>query len=267
MLHNPPFHIDGSSGGNIYGNWNAANYEAAVRCVLTRIRSTTSGRALANSIRHRIEIVPYDFRNRPNQCDAGANIRPPRTVFNVSRAMATDVFAPATPTCAAIAGQGTGSGSQLQYTPGFFVPGSRLHCIDPGPGMAVDEALYHEIVHAAMNSAGAATPHPLRGFLQHFQSFDEYTAVIVTNVFSSETGRDLRGSYPGTTPLHDPAGFYARNDNAFMIGRVCRLMPVLTRELARVPCNFNPFREFYRASAGLTPHSTRANTRGTSLPF
>jgi hypothetical protein len=68
-----------------------------------------------------------------------------------------------------------------------------------GPGSAGDEILLHELIHAMrfMNGQGtrcAACP-------AGFRDYEEFLAVVLTNVFSSQTNRPLRHDLWGYSPM------------------------------------------------------------------
>lgn len=242
-------------------DWSPESYERAVQQIILRIKSTQSGRAIVNALRHNVQIVPYDFSvASSDQCNAGTRIQNRSTVDANARALRRGVELPYNNGNNTITGRGTGTAGIILYTPGFFSPGNQLYCLQSGAGLSPEEVLVHEILHTVAYSNGIADPRTLPAPLSHFHSVGEYYAVVITNIYSSERGLTLRGEYPGVRPLTDPVGFYHQNRNDEMIGRFCVDLPELSRALSRIPCNFNPIREHYRANVGL-PASTNYQLR------
>jgi len=256
MITDPPFVIDGRAGTGMYPHWTVADYEHAVALVITRILNWASGRAIVQGLRHRVRVIPF-HNGAPNVCDARTNVLPPRTVERVGRALRAGQTVPTRQ--GTVVGLGSGAPSEIRYTPGHFSHGNALYCNPDGAGIAPEEVLVHEVVHATVNSAGVQDLAPLpAGGPLGFQSRGEYYAVIITNVFSSETRRTLRGEYPGFGAMQHPERFYADPGHAAMVRQICTDLPVLTSRLAGIGCSFNPFREFYREQLGLAPSSARA---------
>jgi hypothetical protein len=259
--------IDGGSGHLIYGsNWMGdAVYEQGVARVVRRIQGIQTGRLVFQAIVRTIRIIP---QQNPAQCNAGA--RPvahhfiglvPRT-FPPSRRDATRTGEPACPIDQPPVGLGTGRGAEvvIEFTPDMFVAGSQLYC---ATGIAVlsnqpDVALVHEIFHGVQMTQGQMDCRPLTGKLSLYRDRSEYNAMLVENVFRSETGRPLRRDWSTTNVLTNPLAFYDLPENRSMIQELCRDMGTFTRDLARVPSSFNPLREYYRERAGLTPSSARS---------
>ena len=74
-----------------------------------------------------------------------------------------------------------------------------LLAFEKGPGAAPDELLLHELVHAMRGVSGKG----LRcfGAPRGYSDYEEFVAILITNVYSSEMGRSLRKDVEGFKPL------------------------------------------------------------------
>jgi len=109
-----------------------------------------------------------------------------------------------------IANMGTGAGTNyvLYFTP-FYVGESR----PPGPGNGADEMLLHELVHGLNSLKGNLRM--TGGAPDGFDGMEEFTAILITNLYTSQIGGTLRHDHRGHTPLPkaplnlcDPQVFY-----------------------------------------------------------
>ena len=105
-------------------------------------------------------------------------------------------------------------------------------------GNAALEVLMHELVHA-LRFAAKTLGKSVSG------EQEEDLAILVTNLFSSETNRPLRRDHNGfnALPDSDPVKYYAANLR--LINTFCQQHPVFTNALARLKMQFNPLREYY----------------------
>jgi hypothetical protein len=137
-------------------------------------------------------------------------------------------------------GTGKGTSYTLYFTP-YYVGESR----PTGPGNGADEVLLHELIHGLNSIKGN-----LRltgGAPDFFDGLEEFTAILITNLYSSQTGRALRADHRGHTllpqALCNPQAFFNRYRDAV---RDCyRFHASLTSiykswDAKLVP--FNPFR-------------------------
>ena len=147
--------------------------------------------------------------------------------------------------------------ADIRYTPGHWIPGAVQYGGATGPGGSADEVLLHELLHAVRITLGLGDCRQTQAPLHRYDNRSEFYAVLVENVYSSETRRPPRRDHWGHVALRDPVQYYAQPSNKLMIMNFCRSMPQFTRDLASVPCNFNPFREYYREMMGLDPSSAR----------
>jgi hypothetical protein len=107
-------------------------------------------------------------------------------------------------------GTGLGTSYVLYYTP-YYLGESR----PTGPGYGADEVLFHELIHGLNSIKGN-----LRltgGAPDGFDGLEEFTAILLTNLYTSQRGGVLRYDHRGHTPLPqtplnlcDPQVFYTK---------------------------------------------------------
>jgi hypothetical protein len=124
------------------------------------------------------------------------------------------------------------------------------------PGGAPVESLFHELVHAfrivtgkASNRAGPSLPY-MPDALKTYPTYDEeeeFFAVLITNIFSSETGRPLRKDHDDVKllppQLSTNKGFLAIEPYARLVRQFCIQHPAVSGRLYNVPSAFNPIKE------------------------
>jgi hypothetical protein len=233
--------IDGSS----LGEGAAAPYEQTVSRILYDISfAGQAGRAVLRPFRNRelarpVRIVPWNQPGAltPPQPDRGrneqlANMAPAGTPL-------VDEFHPSQ-----ILGIGTGWGLHvlINYSP------NTLHTT--GPGGRRDEALVHELVHAIRAIRGHFQGYR---FGHHFGDWEEFFAILVSNIYISELQGPLRGDHRArrvgrnfhlNTMSHGQAAQYANDpEYAHLIEQFIRSDPALSADLAAVPSQFNPIRD------------------------
>jgi hypothetical protein len=122
-------------------------------------------------------------------------------------------------------------------------------------GMRADEALLHEMVHALRQTMGLNSRRPLSGSLAGYGRRSEYNAILIANIYASESSRPIRDGHngPGEADDHNPTSreFLSQGENYTLVSEISAEMPEFTRELARAPAAFNPFRDYYRNLEGL----------------
>jgi len=108
-------------------------------------------------------------------------------------------------------GTGQGSDYTLYFTP-YYLGESR----PTGPGFGADEMLLHELIHGLNSTKGN-----LRltgGAPDGFDGLEEFTAILLTNLYTSQIGRTLRYDHRGHEPLpeklRDPKAFFDRFPDA-----------------------------------------------------
>lgn len=81
----------------------------------------------------------------------------------------------------------------VEFTPKLWKESSSCRW-NSGPGFTPDEVLMHELVHSA-RQLGADSAHvPLSGALAVYDNEEEFFAVLVANIYASETGRQVQGA-------------------------------------------------------------------------
>jgi hypothetical protein len=166
-------------------------------------------------------------------------------------------------------GVGTGQGSDevIGFVAQDFDSPSSGTSMDPA-----DEALFHELVHAWRSAIGmdsgdqkVVPPGPLyaRGDLdkpnphsQDYQNFEEFVAVLITNIYRSECGRSgLVRDHAGIHRLFHPLT-NARNFLSLwrtQVDQLCREALSVCNQLAQVNCSFNPIFELYQDQGRFLP--------------
>lgn len=132
-----------------------------------------------------------------------------------------------------------------------------------GPGFLADEVLLHEFVHAQRDISGLSRQVSLANTsLRAYDNEEEFFAVTVANLYISESGRGedrttgasrLRSSHkddtlPETGDNVDLIQF-VDTDYVRLIKKYCEQHPRLSRGLAGVNAQFNPFRTHYRLAS------------------
>jgi len=188
------------------------NYEASVLGMLHSFEAIQAGRALMDGFRtchQKIWVLPYDMPDI-DECQAEVD--------------SSDLF-----------------GTQVFFTPRMWF-GASPCSTGQGAGNSPHEVLYHELVHAVRSVAG---------ILAKSTTLDEEEriAVMVTNIFASETHRPLRKDHDSFAVNSDPvtstsAGFLHANHR--LIHRFVKDHGRVSALLSKVNSPFNPVREYYK---------------------
>ncbi len=246
-------HIDGASQ---QAGWTSWRYERAVRNVVRTIEGTMTGSIVLDSLRRRTAIVPYPSNLARNaDCDVA-----PGAPYAAGYRANDFLYSCGDGTRLQGHGFGTGAGAdaRVRFTPGQWIPGARDYAGPTGPGGHVDEVLLHELVHAVRVTIGLGDCRQLQGRLAGYDNRSEFYAVLVENVYSSETHRDPRRDHHAWVKLTNPQQYYAQPQNKLMIMDFCRSQSDFTRALANVRCDFNPFREYYVEVGVIRPRVRRS---------
>jgi hypothetical protein len=160
-----------------------------------------------------------------------------------------------------------------------------------GPGTAPDEILFHELIHCVrhLRTWGDVNYYRFLRMGNGFENIEEFYAVLVSNMYSSETRRPLRRDHSATsagatTPLiqnitvvgntipdYTGAGiFFPRNRNAIALMReeTWGFGQAFFAQLVSMQCDFNPVRQFVasdRLMGELQQRTVLAN-RGAVAP-
>lgn len=139
-----------------------------------------------------------------------------------------------------VKGLGTGSDAVLRINPwNYHNVGGKCPV---APGRGGDEILLHEMVHALSSLMGKLANTAV-GPLD-YTNLEEFTAIVIANVYSSETKRPLRADHGGfdllKPALSTSQAFYDKYKD--YLQQVVRNHPNLTKKLAEATgIPFNPF--------------------------
>jgi len=118
--------------------------------------------------------------------------------------------------------------------------------------------LFHELVHAFRLVTEKASNRPFypNVFLRtaaaakkkpEYDTEEEFFAILITNIFSSETGRPLRAGHDANealpSDLSTNKGFLAVEEYARLVRQFCQDHSSVSQELRDVPSAFNPIKE------------------------
>jgi hypothetical protein len=121
----------------------------------------------------------------------------------------------------------------------------KLFPYDKDPRWKAEDILLHELFHAlrmlTIPDWKTQTHRRLPGPFVHVE---ELYAILVTNMYVSERGRDneLRGSWSADYEVLDSNDLKIRLDYGLYLTRLEAQMPELTSQLRALPTKFNPFR-------------------------
>jgi hypothetical protein len=209
------------------------SYEAEVKSLLDKILRTQTGKAIDTKIRAHggVLVVPYtkgDF-NAQELSDEAL-----RSWYKI----AVIEFSPST-------------FEHIVTIYGLKMPDTRAMW----PGMEGDEALFHEMVHAARFLGHDLKQTPLTGTMAPYEDEEEFFAIMVTNIYESEKGKtfiSLRRSHflePQSLTAADAVSetFLYKNDNYRLIDKFCNQHPSIAPMIANVPAKFNPIRAYFKS--------------------
>jgi hypothetical protein len=119
------------------------------------------------------------------------------------------------------------------------------------PGGSPAEALFHELVHAfrfvtekASNRKGPANVSGSSLKYPEYDTEEDFFTILITNIFSSETGRPLRAGHDGTEALppslSTDTGFLAVEAYARLVKQFVSDHPEVSAQLWNVRTAFNP---------------------------
>jgi hypothetical protein len=119
------------------------------------------------------------------------------------------------------------------------------------PGGSPAEALFHELVHAfrfvtekASNRKGPSVAPGSPVKYPEYDTEEDFFTILITNIFSSETGRPLRAGHDGTEALppslSTDTGFLAVEAYARLVKQFISDHPEVSKQLWNVRSAFNP---------------------------
>jgi hypothetical protein len=137
---------------------------------------------------------------------------------------------------------GRGAGATIDYYPWEW------HQIGGGrPGAARDEILLHELVHVYMIQRGISSIRNLHRTrfarrLRRFDIVDDFFAIMITNVYSSECGRSARRDHHGFRPLNRNAmSIISDARMRALFDALATAAPGLVAGLRAIDTTFNPW--------------------------
>jgi hypothetical protein len=264
--------------GGVRSDLNQAQWEGGVTSTLRDIYITppcNSGKAIVDAIQETgksVTIIPERRPLMPDKSDANAHADPLDSLGATVRGGKPE--APPSPSDLGIGG---GSAVTISFTAQDWAP-SNTDSMN-----AVDETLFHELIHALRQTMGiedsAPIPAPFevlrRGdgsvsqlmtqstatkptkHSQIYNDYEEFVAIMITNIYRSEVGRPgLRRDHLGGNALLTYPLTNARNFLTVwrpQIQRICGEMAAVCDKLAAVDCSFNPIFELYAAQNRFVP--------------
>ena len=121
------------------------------------------------------------------------------------------------------------------------------------PGMKVDEVLLHELVHAVNGLGPGMDLRKAKGTLAKFGIYDDFYAIMVTNIYESEKGNPpslLRNTHyfssRGMSELEAVSEIFLFSDGHFpWVKQFCDQNSHFAHLLARSHAKFNPLRVYF----------------------
>lgn len=134
----------------------------------------------------------------------------------------------------------------VHFSPDTWMTGS---CAS-GPGSKPDEILLHELVHSARFTGRDFNQKTLTGAMSGYGDEEEYFAVLVTNIYTSEAGgTNLRADHAGfsnlSATLSKPEDFLRMPENYRLVKKFCSQHPNIAPMIATANAAFNPVKTFY----------------------
>jgi hypothetical protein len=221
-IENSPFDIDGDD-----------KFVADVNYVLQMINSYPAGRAVIGEVRRlgRIKVEPFT-----GGFNAETSKIPGSRIFWETTEKALIRFSPATFTF---------SITLFGYT---FRDPRQLY-----PGMAVDEVLLHEMVHAVNALGPGMNLHKPKGKMAVYDTYDDFYAIMATNIYESEKGKSpssLRDTHAltvqGMQDWEAISEIFLFMDGHFQwVKKFCEQNNHFAHMLARSQARFNPLRSYF----------------------
>ena len=224
----------------------ARRWEEAVRRIIVKISKSEAGRALLNSIKFYGKWIPIThYDNTQGTCNAYATVK------------------------TGAAKDGRQYGSAVFFSPHIFQVHGACHSAqaEHNRGGNPDEILYHELVHAFRRTSSKRARVETSGGLINYDSNEEFIAILITNIYVSDTTnkvktglrRDHHASDPLEANLASSFAFFASSMDTFdMVDKLCKDHPGLTGALAKVKAPFNPLAAYYKDQAKARAQSRTA---------
>ena len=232
--------------------WIPNAYEAAVAAILNRIAIVPIGALVLRSLRQPVQIEPWqNLTVRNASADAAASDWPTYNRGYRAGAPMVQCGGGDVPYIPSQVGTGEGTNARVHFTPSQWMSGttglsgSARHGGPAGPGGAEDEVLLHELFHALRITMGLGDCRQLTGRMQRYNDRSEFYAIIVENIYSSQSGRQPRTGHHGYSPMLNQNTYLTNSRHEWMIRLFCESQPLFTIDAARQRGRFNPFREHY----------------------
>lgn len=136
----------------------------------------------------------------------------------------------------------------VSFTPAIYrtnSPCARSHGREPDP------VLLHELVHAGRKLGFDAKQVPLTGRLAPYDNEEEFFAILVENIYISESGRinniGLRSGHSSTAKMDqiDEAVFLSDPDVFNLVKKFCDQHTTIAPMIGKATGEFNPIRKYY----------------------
>jgi hypothetical protein len=231
--------------------WSLSDYyEFNTLGVLRHINETMTGRCLISQINnsaYSVTIIPPS-NNIGNNAFTGPSYQDESIVLSTLETRSARTLRqgyvlsistsidPRTGRPFRIEGTGEGDLCYIAYLRDMFPVGRVGHL-----GSGYSQILCHELVHALRRIRGVADLTPMG---DRFENFDEFCAVLVCNIYSSERHFALRADHSsngGVLQLTE-GEFFSRY--FVQIGQFHQDLPEFAEQLAQISCSFNPLRLF-----------------------
>jgi hypothetical protein len=236
--------------GAIRVSGTSTDYDSDVAAIVRGLLATQTGRAIATKIQtHGTVLITDDY---PGKLLGEYNAEFDPALGKNNKTLGIVVFHPqdATITTAKI------------FYNGKEISVAQVRSIQRNyAGFQPDEIVFHELVHAARYLGGDFKQTPIPK-MPDYDNEEEYFAVLVTNIYSSEKGRSFasfRKSHrlrlkPGMNEQEaDPWAFLLEDDNYRLVEKFCKQHPTIAPIIAHAPADFNPIRDYYDLKRGVLP--------------
>ncbi len=234
----------------------ARNYEKSVERLLLQINQSATGRAVLLEIDRQaprkmrieplldVELVDPRLRSRR---------RKNKELEDNTPYYAPNAYARADDLRSA---RRDGSDTTISFSPAHWIPNDILSELIKdlgwiefryfsGPGANPDEMLLHEVVHGLRHMSGVRIARNIP-FQRRYSTFEEFYAILVTNIYRSELGRtDLRRDHNSfdmlaSIGIKNQTDFYNYRMNKFHLRKLRNQQPLLFTNLKLIKAPFNP---------------------------
>jgi len=265
MKFNPLIEIGGRKERKNYGgvSWHYAGYQQAVAYWLKKINENKVGSRILQLVRKNVVIIPDPITNAANSAMTFPHNGDDSKLY-LTPSMKDKDFVKAVDHAHGL--EPLGSDAIIRFTPGKYILDSKVN-VQEFSLFAVDDALFHELVHAVRYTNGTARINH-KPFYRPFKDNEEFMAIFVTNIYRASKGsdmKDLRWKYSFQARKKNPnipspredqktyAGMSLRNQTNHTFSEESflaayknilianyRLMPGIFEALADIECKFNP---------------------------